>query len=171
MVTLQELETAIPLNSETITYKPLAGEVALVRPKDLLLKAGKEINLSFTEHQGGVISAPVNLDDQGNPGTIVFWDKLGRICKEKSYSVVGGGTFTNLYEFDIKGRLIVYKQMIKGKGKTEKLYRMEEYQYVEGRPDNQYTATYTEQKGNVQTWDWKKRKQDLRTDVGKTYKA
>jgi len=172
MTALQELGAEISLTSETITYKPSPGKVTITRPRDQLLKVGEESGLTFAEHQGGVISAPTYFDGDGEPMIIDFWDERGRICKQEFRETgKAAKTFTNLYEFDGNGRLIIFKQMIKEKGKPEKLYTLEEYQYKKDRPDEQYIATYTDQKGNVETWNWKERKQDLRTDIGKTYKA
>lgn len=147
-------EMAEPLDPSTISFTAKEGEVATVRPREQILAAGKTRGLVFTEQEGGVISAPVEFDGRGRPSIIDFWDAKGRICKKEfvgNRGVDGSERFTNLYEFDDKGRLVAFRQMIKEKRKKERLFRGDEYQYVEGKPDEQYTLVYTSAKGKVET--------------------
>ena len=160
----QGSELAKPLDPRKISYTAQAGEVAIVRPREQLLVAGKTRGLAFTE-QGGVISAPVEFDGRGQPSIIDFWDAQGRICKTEfvgDRGAIGSEKFTNLYEFDDKGRLIAFKQVIKEKGKAERLFRGDEYQYPEGRPNEQYTLVHTDTKGKVETKTYEDRQRESR---------
>lgn len=152
-----------PLDPKTISYTAHAGEVAVVRPREQLLAAGKTRGLSFTEQEGGVISAPVEIDGRGQPSIIDFWDAQGRICKTEfvgSRGKAGAEKFKNLYEFDEKGRLVAFRQVVKEKRQEEKPYRSDEYRYIEGRPDTEYTLVHTNTEGKVETKTFEERQRE-----------
>lgn len=138
------------LEGRKVLYVASAGKVA--KTYDLAYVEHSLIQLGYKPFKvnDGLGAVTELLYDK--PTVVTYWDNQGRVCKTDFIGNRGGvdtNGMTNLYSFDKEGRLVSFNQYKHPKVGKTKLYRGSRYEYLVGRPDNEYTEHFTDTEGKI----------------------
>jgi hypothetical protein len=147
----------------TVRYVAMPGEIAKTRSLDEIKKACdiKGFTLGFSE-PGDCLAALTE------PSIVTVWDEKGRVVRNRflgDRGMVGARQFDNLYYFDDEGRLVILEQQVMDQTGYVRLYKADEYTYLEGRPDKEYTLTHTDTFGKKSILSYERRMYERKLDL------
>ena len=161
------LKSQLSINPEHVFYAPSPGEKALNRPLEDIVKVFEFAGVEFSQVRDDLMAVSEKkgkyTPSTTEPSVKTYYDAQGRVVKTEfvgDRGAIGTNGITNLYEFDQQGRLVTFNQMVSPKGgKKPKLFRGSTYEYIAGRPDNQYTEHLTDTEGKKKTITFENRQE------------
>ena len=158
------------IDPKTVSYTARPGEVAKTRTEKQILKDCKVMRFPVFTSSDGKLCAAVELNAGQKPVIVNQYDTQGRIewtMFAGDRGMMGSQQFDNLYYFDEQGRLVIFEQQYTDSNNYTKLFKSWEYTYIEGRPDSEFTVTYTAINGKktTRTYDERVYEAQSRFDV------